>query len=115
MAGLKQFVLGLIRKYSLDYSAQIEELEQDIENVSKRCTENKVEIGDVDVETYGSLQQQVNRKAIGYIESTLTVGQNTAILTDGSEPTSGDFIFDTNSNTLWFVEENGTNHQITLS
>lgn len=115
MAGLKQFVIGLIRKYDPGYSEQIAELAQEIESVSNKCMENNDKIGDVDVETDGDLQQQVNRKNRGYIEDTLTVDISTRTLTDGSKPEAGDLIFDKANHKLWFVVENGDNHQITLS
>lgn len=115
MAGLKQFVLGLIRKYDPGYSAQIAELAHDIEIVDGLCNSNKAKIGDVDVQTDGDLQAQVNRKNRAYIEDTLSVDPNTATLTDGSKPETGDLIYDKTNVTLWFVEHNGLNHKITLS
>lgn len=115
MAGLKQFVLGLIRKYESGYSAQIAELAHDIEAVSDKCSSNNEKIGNVDVESDGDLQKQVNRKNSSYIESTLSVDPTTATLTDGSKPKPGDLIYDKTNVTLWFVEANGKNHQITLS
>ncbi len=115
MAGLKQFVIGLIREYDPGCSKQIAELANRIEIVSNKCTENNDKIGYVDVETDGDLQQQVNRKNRTYIEETLEVDPTTDLLTDGSKPTTGDLIFDKTNTTLWFVQANGVNHQIKLS
>lgn len=107
MAGLKQFVLGLIRKSNRD-------LIEEIGTVSERSTENENKIGDVDIENDGDLQQQVTRKSTSYIESTLVVDNQTSTLTDGSKPAKGDLIFDKPNTTLWFVRSNGDNLQIKL-